>query len=241
MAGSATGVVGDGGKALILLDALGLPVSPIVRGVDRAVANAAVRVVGLVKLFGKGEALAGVDREVAPGAACGLVGANGAGKTTLLKCMLDLCAFEVGRIEIFGVTSGAARARARLAYVPERFLPPHYLRGREFLELTLRLGGVAHDEAAARAPRFLPAAGAPGARGADERPRSGEPPGGEVRPRSPARRGAHAAVHLARARRRGGAVHGHRRARARPRALSRRAGRVVRALRRHKTRARIPA
>jgi len=151
MAGSATGLVGDGGKALILLDALGLPVSPIVRGVDRAVANAAVRVVGLVKRFGKREALAGVDLEVAPGAAFGLVGANGAGKTTLLKCMLDLCAFEAGRIEIFGVTSGAARARVRLAYVPERFLPPHYLRGREFLELTLRLGGVGYDEDAARA------------------------------------------------------------------------------------------
>jgi len=119
--------------------------------VDRAVASAAVRVAGLVKRFGKREALAGVDLEVAPGEAFGLVGANGAGKTTLLKCMLDLCAFEAGRVEIFGVTSGAARARARLAYVPERFLPPHYLRGREFLALTVRLGGLAYDEAAARA------------------------------------------------------------------------------------------
>ena len=118
---------------------------------DRAVSSAAVRVAGLVKRFGKREALSGVDLEVAPGEAFGLVGANGAGKTTLLKCMLDLCAFEAGRIEIFGVTSGEARARARLAYVPERFLPPHYLRGREFLELTVRLGGVAYDEAAARA------------------------------------------------------------------------------------------
>lgn len=118
---------------------------------DRAVANAAIRVAGLVKRFGKREALAGVDLEVAPGEAFGLVGANGAGKTTLLKCLLDLCAFDAGRIEIFGAPSGAARARARLAYVPERFLPPHYLRGREFLALTVRLGGAAYDEAAARA------------------------------------------------------------------------------------------
>jgi ABC-2 type transport system ATP-binding protein len=49
------------------------------------------------------------------------------------------------------VASGQARARTRLAYVPERFLPPHYLRGREFLELTVRLGGVAYREGAARA------------------------------------------------------------------------------------------
>jgi ABC-2 type transport system ATP-binding protein len=119
--------------------------------VDRVVSGAAVRVAGLVKRFGPRTALAGVDLELAPGEAFGLVGANGAGKTTLLKCMLDFCAFDAGRIEIFGTPSDQAPARARLAYVPERFLPPHYLRGREFLELTVRLGGGAYREDAARA------------------------------------------------------------------------------------------
>jgi ABC-2 type transport system ATP-binding protein len=119
--------------------------------VDSEVASAAIRVAGLVKRFGKREALSGVDLQVAPGETYGLVGANGAGKTTLLKCMLDFCAFEAGGIEIFGVASDEARARARLAYVPERFLPPYYLRGREFLELTVRLGGGAYSEDAARA------------------------------------------------------------------------------------------
>ena len=113
--------------------------------------GAAVRVTGLSKRFGRREALAGVDLEVAQGEAFGLVGANGAGKTTLLKCMLDFCAVDAGRIEIFGTPSGEARARARLAYVPERFLPPHYLRGREFLELTVRLGGGVYRDEAARA------------------------------------------------------------------------------------------
>jgi ABC-2 type transport system ATP-binding protein len=119
--------------------------------VDRAGSSAAVRVAGLVKRFGRREALGGVDLEVAPGEAFGLVGANGAGKTTLLKCMLDFCAVDAGRIEIFGAPSNQARARARLAYVPERFLPPHYLRGREFLQLTVGLGGGRYREAAARA------------------------------------------------------------------------------------------
>ena len=118
---------------------------------DRAPNLAAVRVTGLVKRFGKREALAGVDLEVAPGEAFALVGANGAGKTTLLKCLLDFCAFDAGAIEIFGVPGGLPRARARLAYVPERFLPPHYLRGREFLELTARLAGVPYRDEAARA------------------------------------------------------------------------------------------
>jgi len=120
-------------------------------GVDRAIASAAIRIAGLVKRFGKREVLAGVDLEVAPGEAVGLVGANGAGKTTLLKCMLDFCAFEAGQIEIFGAPSGKARARSRLAFVPERFLPPHYLRGREFLQLIVRLGGGTYEEQAARA------------------------------------------------------------------------------------------
>jgi ABC-2 type transport system ATP-binding protein len=110
-----------------------------------------VRVAGLVKRFGRREALGGIDLEVAPGEAFGLVGANGAGKTTLIKCMLDFCAADAGSVEVFGVASGEPKARARLAYVPERFLPPHYLRGREFLQLTAALGGGAYSESGARA------------------------------------------------------------------------------------------
>ena len=90
-----------------------MPDSNIVRAVDRAVTGAAVRVTGLSKRFGRREALAGVDLQVAQGEAFGLVGANGAGKTTLLKCMLDFCAFDAGRIEIFDAPSGEVRARAR--------------------------------------------------------------------------------------------------------------------------------
>ncbi|MGD9951806.1 MAG: ABC transporter ATP-binding protein [Burkholderiales bacterium] len=118
---------------------------------DRAPNLAAVRVTGLVKRYGRREALGGVDLDVAPGEAFGLVGANGAGKTTLIKCLLDFCAAQAGAIEIFGVPGSLPRARARLAYVPERFLPPHYLRGREFLELTARLAGAPYREEAARA------------------------------------------------------------------------------------------
>ena len=75
-----------------------------------------------------------------PASRAGLVGANGAGKTTFIKCALDLCAADAGRVEIFGLDSRQAAARARLAYLPERFVPPHYLLGREFLAMTLALG-----------------------------------------------------------------------------------------------------
>jgi ABC-2 type transport system ATP-binding protein len=96
-------------------------------------------------------ALEDVSFEVPAADAFGLVGANGAGKTTLIKCMLDLCAFDAGAVEIFGRAARDAASRARLAYVPERFVPPHYLVAREFLQLMLSLGGVRFEEARARA------------------------------------------------------------------------------------------
>ncbi len=109
----------------------------------------ALRAEGLVKRFGPHTALDRVDLEVAPGAATGLVGANGAGKTTFIKCALDLCAADAGRVELFGIDGRQAAARARLAYVPERFVPPHYLLGREFLAMTLALAGARYEPARA--------------------------------------------------------------------------------------------
>lgn len=73
---------------------------------------AAFRAEGLVKHFGARRALDGVGMEVAPGTAMGLAGANGAGKTTFIKCALDLCAADAGRVEIFGMDSRQAAARA---------------------------------------------------------------------------------------------------------------------------------
>jgi ABC-2 type transport system ATP-binding protein len=112
---------------------------------------AALRAEAVVKRFGARRALEGVALEVAAGTTVGLVGANGAGKTTFIKCALDLCAPDAGRVEIFGIDSRRAGARARLAYLPERFVPPHYLLGREFLALTLELAGARFDLERARA------------------------------------------------------------------------------------------
>jgi ABC-2 type transport system ATP-binding protein len=102
----------------------------------------ALRVSALAKRYGSVQALDGINLRVRAGEAFGLVGANGAGKTTLVKCMLDLCAYDSGSIEIFSVTSRLPASRRRLAYVPERFIPPHYLRCGEFLELVARLAGT---------------------------------------------------------------------------------------------------
>jgi len=116
-------------------------------------ANAAVRIAALSKRYGKLLVLDGVDLAVAPGEAFGMVGANGAGKTTLIKCLLDLSAPSSGSVEIFGLASGLPESRRRLAYVPERFVPPYYLRCREFLETLVRTAGLRYE--ASRAASML--------------------------------------------------------------------------------------
>ena len=100
--------------------------------------NPAVRIDALRKRYGKLVALETVDLAVASGEAFGLVGANGAGKTTLIRCLLDLCAYDSGSIRIFGLPADRPQSRRCLAYVPERFMPAHYLRCREFLEFLAR-------------------------------------------------------------------------------------------------------
>ena len=109
----------------------------------------AVRVRGLVKRYGRVRALEDVNLEVAQGAAFGLVGANGAGKTTLIRCLLDLATPDAGSVELFGIPARAPAARRRLAYLPERFAPPHYLRGDEFLRAMLQLAGERYRPEAA--------------------------------------------------------------------------------------------
>jgi len=103
----------------------------------------------LVASYGARRALDGVDLQIGAAEAVALVGTNGAGKTTLLKCVLDLMLPDSGRIELFGVPHREPHSRKRIAYLPERFSPPHYLLGREFLQMTLALGGGAFDRALA--------------------------------------------------------------------------------------------
>src|SRR5438270_2859997 len=109
----------------------------------------AVHIEALVKRYGKRTALDEVTLSVEQREAFGLLGANGAGKSTLIRCLLDLTAGERGRIDIFGVPAPRPAARARLAYLPERFMPPHYLTGTEFLRTLAALAGGGYDEARA--------------------------------------------------------------------------------------------
>ena len=95
------------------------------------------------KRHGRRAVLAGLSLEVRAGEIFGLVGTNGAGKTSCIKCLLDLCHLDAGRIRIFGRSSTAPHSRRPLAYLPERFMPPRHLLGREFLRFMSRMHGVA--------------------------------------------------------------------------------------------------
>jgi ABC-2 type transport system ATP-binding protein len=101
---------------------------------------------GVSKTYADTGALDGFTLTVQPGECFGLVGANGAGKTTLIKCMLDFCEPDAGIIEIFGLPHRQTASRARLAYLPERFNPPYYLTGGDFLRYMTRMHRVAYRQ-----------------------------------------------------------------------------------------------
>ena len=97
--------------------------------------RAALSVVGVCKRYASTVALAEVSFVLAPGSATALLGVNGAGKSTLIRAVLDLVGLDAGAIEIHDVPHHRAAARVPLAYLGERFLPPHAARGREVLQL----------------------------------------------------------------------------------------------------------
>jgi ABC-2 type transport system ATP-binding protein len=106
----------------------------------------ALRFAQVVKTYAGVAVLSDISLEVRRGEFFGLVGVNGAGKTTLIKCLLDFCDTDAGAIDIFGMSHRETASRARLAYLPERFNPPFFLTGRDFVRHMLALYRAPYDE-----------------------------------------------------------------------------------------------
>lgn len=106
---------------------------------------------GVSKTFGATPALHDLTFEVGRAELFALVGGNGAGKTTLIKCLLDFCSMDSGEISIGGMPHSSTASRADLAFLPERFNPPHYLTGRDFLRYMAELHRTPYDEDRVRA------------------------------------------------------------------------------------------
>ncbi|HEV7801763.1 MAG TPA: ABC transporter ATP-binding protein [Burkholderiales bacterium] len=100
----------------------------------------------VTKAYGATPALDDFSLSVERGELFALVGGNGAGKTTLIKCLLDFTAADRGDIAIFGAPNGLTASRADLAFLPERFNPPHYLTGRDFLRYMSELHRKPYEE-----------------------------------------------------------------------------------------------
>jgi len=94
----------------------------------------AIALSGVSAGYGRLVAARGVSLAVHAGETLGLIGLNGAGKTTLIKAIAGLRGVQAGTIAVAG---------AALAYLPERFEPPWFLTGLEFLRFSTRLYGLA--------------------------------------------------------------------------------------------------
>ncbi len=76
---------------------------------------------GLVRRFGRTDAVQGLNLRVRPGRCYGFFGRNGAGKTTTIKCLLNLIRPTAGEARVFGLnpTEHEVAVKSRLAYVPD--------------------------------------------------------------------------------------------------------------------------
>lgn len=101
------------------------------------------------KSFGKQKVLSDVGFDLKPSEIFGLIGLNGAGKTTLIKIILDLLKPDAGNVSLGGHANTLPESRKDMAYLPEKFQPSKYLKGMEYLELTLaHYGGKLNREEA---------------------------------------------------------------------------------------------
>lgn len=100
----------------------------------------------ITKSYGKNQVLKGVSLQVEKGEFLGLVGANGAGKTTMIKSLLDFIAPDSGQISIMGKDNKESSSRANLAFLPERFNPPYFFKGKDFIAFVAKIHGIKLDQ-----------------------------------------------------------------------------------------------
>jgi ABC-2 type transport system ATP-binding protein len=100
----------------------------------------AIKIEGVAARYGKRQnVIENVSFDVKKGETFGLIGLNGVGKTTLIKIILGLMEPAQGAISIFGHQMLDTETKSMLAYLPEKFEPPFFLSGMEFVKFSLEL------------------------------------------------------------------------------------------------------
>jgi ABC-2 type transport system ATP-binding protein len=121
-------------------------------------AGRAIVTENLTKVFhGRTVALHGVNLELEPASALGILGQNGAGKTTLVKLLLGLHVPTAGRVKVFGQTMSpsAAQLRRRMGYLPADPKFPPGMSTIDYLDFVGRLHGIGWRTRRARVASLL--------------------------------------------------------------------------------------
>ena len=95
------------------------PAGPVPAGTGGSAPTAAIRAVGLVKVFGPIRAVDDVTFDLSPGRIYGILGPNGSGKTTLIRLLTGLTRPTAGHAEILGVAMPSRANLARIGYMTQ--------------------------------------------------------------------------------------------------------------------------
>ena len=119
--------------------------------------SALIEADGLVKGFGKVQALAGLTLELPPGRAVAVLGPNGAGKTTFIRMIATLLEPDDGTLAVDGirVDHDPMAVRRMIGLAGQSAAVEGMMTGRENLVMVARLYGQGRRQAAASADRTL--------------------------------------------------------------------------------------
>jgi oleandomycin transport system ATP-binding protein len=117
----------------------------------------AIEAHGLTKRFGKTQALAGIDLEVAEGRVLGVLGPNGAGKTTAVRILATLLRPDEGTARVAGhdVVKDPAAVRRTIGLTGQYASVDEDLTGIENLVMIGQLLGLSRRQARVRADELL--------------------------------------------------------------------------------------
>jgi ABC-2 type transport system ATP-binding protein len=103
----------------------------------------AVEIHGLVKTFGRTQALDGLEMSVYPGDIAGFLGPNGSGKSTTIRVLLGLLRADAGTVRVLGGDPwrDAVDLHRRIAYVPGDVTLWPNLTGLQAIDFLARLRG----------------------------------------------------------------------------------------------------
>src|SRR6202008_3003516 len=106
---------------------------------------------GLVKRYGKTQALAGLDLVPSPGRVVALLGPNGAGKTTFVRAVATLLRPDAGTLRVDGIDAlrQPAKVRQVIGLAGQFAAVEEAMTGRENLQMVGRLFGLNRKDAKA--------------------------------------------------------------------------------------------